>query len=252
MTTLREAFGGDATRVIEAIRAEYLGVRSTSTEVDRWETTNDKRRVEMKARLQLYRDNFRAEITALIEQLYTHKDVKEERLRFIDLVGFLNVPKRITDEVASLYDVPAKRLFEDEAMTTRFAAVEREVQLHSVMKEAHRLCFWLNEGLLWQVDRNQKRSLRIVTPDSFTAIPSRHDALDWVATIIDTPPAWVPSYVPDRRRLTHYELWDSEMVVRLDADGLIVGTPQAHGLGRMPGVLMHSRLPTSTLMNSTL
>lgn len=250
MTTLREAFGPDINRTIEAIRAEYLGVRMHGTEISNSLTSHHERRRVMEARLHLYRDRFREEVMSLIDTLYTHEEVKKERRRFVDLVGFLNVPKRLTDEVASLYDVPTKRLFLDDATTERFAKVEREVQLHSVMKEAHRLCFWMNEVYLWQVVVNGKRSLRIITPNAFDVIPNPKDRLDLVAALIDTKPAWVPSFIPDERRMAHYELWDSEIVVRLDADGLVVGTPKTHGLGSIPGVLMHSRLPVDSLLNS--
>lgn len=250
MTTLREAFGQDIGRTVEAIRAEFLGVRIHGSELSRIACSDHERRAQMEARLHLYRDRFKKEVERIIETLYTHAEVKEERLRFVDLVGFLNVPKRITDEVASLYDVPAKRRFADEATTEAFSKVEREVQLHSVMKEAHRLCFWLNEVLLWHVVRNGKRSLRIITPNDFAVIANPKDRLDLVAVLIDTKPAWVPSYIPDGRRMTHFELWDSEVVVRLDADGLPVGNAVAHGQGRIPGVLMHSRLPVESLLNS--
>lgn len=256
MTTIREAFGPDIARAVDAIRAQYLGVRirgggDVPREIQHTECDEGVRRKLMRARLKLYRDDYRAEVESIIRQLYTHDDVITERMRFIDLVGFCNVPKRITDEVASLYDVPAKRRFADPAIAKRFAAAEREVQLHSVMKEAARLTFWMNEVLLWQVKVNEKRSLRVVTPDAFTAIASPTDRLDHVATLIDTQPSWVPSYVVDGRRMTHYELWDSEVVIKLDADGLI-NKIEAHGLGRMPGVLLHSRLPTESLMNATL
>jgi hypothetical protein len=250
MTTLREAFGPDVHRFVDAIRIEYLGKRVIEgNKTADLLTSDQERRALMEARLHLYRDRFRKEIENIIDQLYTHNTVKEERRRFVDLVGFLNVPKRITDEVASLYDVPTKRSFRDDKLTTAFAKVEREVQLHSVMKEAHRLCFWLNEVLLWHVRREGKRSLRIITPNNFSVIPHPKDRLEVLAVLIDAAPAWVPNFVPDRRRLVHHELWDSELVVRLDADGMVVNI-ETHGLGRIPGVLMHSRLPVEALLNA--
>lgn len=254
MTTLREAFGGvgiqtgtsDAPNyeiIVEALRAEYLGAATGMP------NKHGARREKAAARLALYRDDFKREIELLIEKVYSHKDVRADRERMAQMVGFLNVPKRITDEVASLYDIPAKRRFADDQQAERFTAVERELDLHSVMKEAHRLCFWLNNVLLWHVDRGggTKRTLRIVTPDRFDVVPNPTDALDLVAVIIDCAPAWVPSLLTNTAALPHWEIWDSEVRIVVNGAGRIIEA-KPHGQGRIPGVLMSSRLPVDRLL----
>lgn len=274
MTTLREAFTAlgvqdDPTYglYVEAIRAEHLGVSISNGTASLAPTVHRERREKAAARLALYRDDFAAEVQAMIDRIYTHPDVKKDRSRVAEMIGFLNVPKRITDEVASLYDIPAKRRFADlpqpehvagqppperkpNPKAAAFQEVEREIDLHSVMKEAHRLTFWLNNVLLWHCQpEGGKRQLRIITPDRFAVIPNPRDVLDLVAVIVDVAPAWVPSgLVPDRSILPHYEIWDSEIKIVLDGNGRMLGKPEPHGQGRIPGVLMSSRLPVDRLL----
>lgn len=258
MTTLREAWlklglQPDYKLIVEAIRAEYLGrsapgVATTGAAIvsagrHRW------RREESAARLALYRDDVAAEIEKLIQRMYEHEDVRKDRKRVAEMIGFLNVPKRITDEVASLYATPAKRRFRDPARAEAFAAVEREVQLHSVMKEASRLTFWLNNVLLWSyAPSNGRRQLRIITPDAFDVIVNPGDKLEAVAYLIDCAPAWAPATMTNVVALPHYELWDSEVKLVLDGAGRLIGEPLEHKLGRVPGVLMSARLPVDRLL----
>lgn len=255
MTTLREAFGGlglqsDYAVIVEAIRAEYMsaavGIGATGP-VTASVNRHLARRQRAADRLRLYRDDAAGQIESIIKTVYTHATVREERQRLVSMAAFQNVPKRITDEVASLYALPAKRRFVDAARAQEFGAVERALDLHSVMKEAHRLCFLLNNVLLWHLDRGA-RSLRIVTPDRFDVIENPADALDMVAVLLDVAPAWVPS-TANRVLLPHYELWDSEVKIVIDGRGQIIGSPVEHGLGRIPGTLWSSRMPVDRLLD---
>lgn len=262
MTTLREAFAGlgvqnDYATIVESIQREYLGgpsiVGNGVAPVGPAVTTSSasrhrERRARAADRLALYRDDSAKQVQRLLEQVYEHETVRKARARLGNMIAFGNVPKRITDEVASLYALPARRRFLDDARAVEFGQVERALDLHSVMKEAHRLCFLLNNVLLWHLEVGGRRSLRIVTPDSFDVIANPRDALDLVGIIIDCAPAWTPT-LANRALLPHYEVWDSEIKISLDAFGRMVGQPVEHGLGRIPGVLMSSRLPTEQLLD---
>lgn len=259
MTTLREAFAGmglqpDYGLIVEAIRSEYLGQTSaapaaSSAQVAVAQGRHAERRRRAAARLALYRDDVAKQIDELIAKVYTKSEVREDRKRLAEMIGFSNVPKRITDEIASLYAVPAKRRFEDQGRALAFRQVERDLDLHSVMKEAHRLCFLLNNVLLWSLRTGDTTSLRIVTPDRFDVVVNPRNSLDLVAVLIDCAPAWTPATVQNVALLPHYELWDSEVKITLDLHGRIIGAPEAHGQGRIPGVLMSSRLPVDRLLD---
>ena len=275
MTTLRAAFGAlgiqsgtddapDYRTIVDCLRSEYLGATGSMSTHAIASSAHGQRRAKSAARLALYRDDFASEVQALIDRLYTHKDVKVDRERLTDMIGFLNVPKRITDEVASLYDIPAKRRFPDQPAplpvdgvaplaqpnprADEFHAVEREVDLHSVMKEAHRLTFWLNNVLLWSyAPPGARRQLRILTPDRFDVVSNPLDALDLVAVIVDVVPTWTPAMVVNVSLLPHYEVWDAEVKIVIDGTGRILSS-DPHGQGRIPGVLMSSRLPVDRLL----
>ena len=285
MTTLREAFVAAGLQddpsyslIVEAIRSQYLGINAgpsagvTSAPVPSGSTAvtptcHSERRAKAAARLALYRDDFAAEVESMIETIYSHPDVKADRRRVAKMIGFLNAPKRITDEVASLYNIPAKRRFPEMPKPTpaadateqppappnpqaeKFQAVEREIDLHSVMKEAHRLTFWLNETLLWNYEPpGGRKQLRIITPDRFDVVPHPLDALDLVAVVLDVTPAWYPtSLLSDRTLLPHWEIWDSEVKIVIDGAGRKISA-EPHGHRRIPGVLMHSRLPVDRLL----
>lgn len=255
MTTLREAFTGfglqvddDYDLIVEAVRTQYLSGPTSPSQVAAQVRCAD-RRAKTAERIALYRDDAADQIEKLLLTVYESDEVRKLRARLTKLIGFANVPKRITDEVASLYTVPAKRRFVDDARAEAFAAIESEVDLHSVMKEASRLTFLCNNVLLWSMVVGGKRSLRIVTPDKFDAIPNPRDALDLVAVLIDAAPAWVPPAMTNRALLPHYELWDAEVKITLNAMGQRVGPVVRHGLGRIPGVLMSSRLPVDRLLD---
>jgi hypothetical protein len=246
VTTLSQIPGlQQEAQMVEAVRAQYLGQLVGADGAP----CPSKRRAAMAARLALYRDDFKPAVEKLIETIWTHPTVQTDRKRFAELVGFLNVPKRVVDEVASLYDQPAKRTFANEAETVRFQAVEKALNLHQVMKEAHRLSFWLNNVLLWQTKRDGKLALRIITPDAFDVVVNPADPLEMVAVIIDCAPAWVPATVVDRSTLPYYEVWDSEVMFKLNADGHLIGDVTKHELGRIPGVLLSSRLPVDRLLD---
>lgn len=259
MTTLRQAFAGLGLQdhyglIVEAIRAEYLSgaapssVGGSAPAMVVRQGKHADRRKRAASRLALYRDDNAAAMAALLARVYTVNEVRQERERLVEMVGFQNVPKRITDEVASLYSLPAKRRFADDARAQAFASVERQVDLHSVMKEASRLCFLLNNVLLWSYRRDDKPSLRIITPDAFDVIPNPKDALDLVAVLVDCAPAWVPSTMTNWALLPHFELWDSEVKIRLNAHGQLIDA-EPHGMGRIPGVLFSSRMPTERLLD---
>jgi hypothetical protein len=250
VTTLAQIPGMKDPRVmVQTIRELFIAPNTPKIEDG---SIQSSRREVMAARLALYRDDFKTAVTQIIEKIWTDNTVKKDRKRLLDLVGFLNVPKRITDEVASLYDVPAKRTFNTERQTAAFQKVEKELQLNAVMKEAHRLSFWLNNVLLWlheDAEDDNKRSLRIVTPDAFDVIVHPRNPLKMVAVILDCAPAWVPMSIEDRRKLPHYEVWDSEVRFSLDADGYQIGEIEKHEKGRIPAVLLSARLPVDRLID---
>jgi hypothetical protein len=206
------------------------------------------RRKEIARRLRLYRDDYEQDARLLVRQVFNDSKVRKDREKLIDVSRMHNVTRRIIDEVASLYDKPALRLFDDVATQEAFRLVEERVELHDVYQEAHRLTYLCNEVLVWSFDGVDGNDLRVVTPDTFDAIPDPRDSLRPAGYLIDAAPVTMQTGA-ERRQLKHYEIWDDTMVIELDADGRMLGQPRLHGLGQIPGVLFHRRKPVDRILD---
>lgn len=207
------------------------------------------RRQAVALRLRLYRDDYEQDARNVIDWAFETQSIREQRYRLIPVATEHNVTRRIVDEVASLYDQPALRLFTDAATQARFRLDEDRVELHEIHQEAHRLTFLCNEVLVWSFAGPDGNDLRVVTPDCFDAIPDPRDKLRPAGYLLDCAPTTTLKPGSEaRRHLKHYELWDAEMVYDLDADGRYLAE-SAHGLGGIPGVLFHRRKPTDRILD---
>lgn len=250
MTALVDLFGTTHAGLVDYVRKTYgLAQGSQLGNPARL------RREEMARRLRLYRDDAEPDFRALIDLVFEDAKVKLDRQKLIPISSEQNVAARITDEVACLYDRPAiRRLKSDDV---QFHVEEKRLGLHELMQEAHRLTFLCNEVLIWSYQGvDQKQKLRIVTPDSFDAIPDPRDQLVEAGVLLDCCPLTVLTGAA-RAALPHYELWDDTYVYRLDSNGNMVDAtgrpvpePEAHGLGRIPGVLFHRRTPTEGILDA--
>ena len=214
------------------------------------------RRETMAVRLRLYRDKWQQDIERVIDTVYESAEYQRTLKRYIPITRHQNVSRRIVDEIASLYDRPALRTLADPKETERLRAEEKRLRLHEIMQEANRLVTLCNEILVWQfAGIDAETRLRIVTPDAFDAIPHPQDALVPAAFLIDMAPPSMPDS-ETRARLPYYELWDDTYRYLINqsghlvtADGQPATEPIRHGLGRIPGVLLHRREPTTCLLD---
>ena len=245
MTSLAKLYGFSPGQVAAMVAKNY-GLNVS------WQFNNPAklRREAIAQRLRLYRDDSKVDFERMIDCVFDTAKVRAQRKKMIDVASELNVTAAIVNEVASLYDQPALRFFKnDPAKTERFRKRSEEIALDEVMQEAHRLTFLCNEVLLWSVSIDGATPrLRIVTPDCFDVIPHPHDALTPVAFLVDAAPAYVAEGV-DKTRAKYYELWDDEVVYDLNGNGELIGEPRPHGLGRIPGVLFHRRMPVDRLLD---
>jgi hypothetical protein len=215
------------------------------------------RREAMACRLRLYRDRPQMDIGRVVDSIYESDEYRQTLKKYIPITKHQNVARRIVDEIASLYDQPALRILGSSQETDRLRAEEKRLKLHEIMQEGHRLLTLCNEVLLWQFSGvDDERRLRIVTPNAFDAIAHPKDDLVPAAFLVDMAPA---SLFDDevRARLPHYELWDDTYRYLINkqghwvtADGTPATKPIEHGLGRIPGVLLHRREPTTCLLDA--
>ncbi len=215
------------------------------------------RREAIARRLRFYRDQSAIDLGRLIDQVYETDDYKATLKRYVSVALEQNVSRRIVDEIASLYDRPALRIFKNKANNARFHDEEKRVRLHEIMQEAHRLTMLCNEVLIWQFKGvDNALSLRIVTPDMFDAIPHPQDALVPAGYLIDALPRM--AILPIQLDLYPiYEVWDDTYRYLInrrgwmcDYQGNAVVEPIKHGLERVPGVLFHRREPVTMMLDS--
>ncbi len=250
MTALIELYRTDHHALVAWICKEY-GIGGNAHE-----NPHRLRRETIARRLRLYRDDSVIDVIRDINRIYETDSYKETLRKYVPLCVSQNVTRRIVDEVASLYDRPALRQFKDEPATEKFRAEEKRLRLHEVAQGGHRLLTLCNELLEWQfTGADGKTKIRLVTPDTFDAIPHPADGLVEAGLLIDMLPRTV-LVGEQRNRLPHYEIWDDKFRylisangVMVDENGQMVSAPKEHGYNRIPGVLQHRREPVSTLLD---
>lgn len=251
MTALIELYNTDHLALVDWIVKEY-GLGPTSQQHN---NPHRLRRETIATRLRLYRDQISVPLGQLIDRIYKTQKMRETMRDYIDVSSGQNVSRRIVNEVASLYDRPALRLLKDAGENTRFHLEEKRLNLHFVHQEAHRLTNLCNETLIWQFEGGSGRKLRIVTPDVFDAVPDPRDPLTAAGFLLDFAPV---TLLPNSERLPHWEVWDDTYRYRISGDGRLcdefgqsVAAPEAHRLGRIPGVLLHRREPTTCILDAS-
>jgi hypothetical protein len=250
MAPLIELYGTDHAALVEWVKKAYgIGGHVVGN-------PHRIRRETIARRLRLYRDRAQIDVERAIEQIYETDDYKLVLKRYVPLALEQNVTRRIVNEVASLYDRPARRIVPDRADVFRIE--EKRLRLHFVHQEAHRLTNLCNEVLVWRFNGvGGDKSLRIVTPDAFDAIPHPADPLTSAGLLVDMPPTTLLTGA-DRAACPHYEIWDDTYRYLLNAhgnlcaaDGTLTDKPIEHGQKRVPGVLFHRREPTEAILDAS-
>jgi len=252
VTALVDLFNTDHQALISWATREYgLGVNVTQSG-----NSHRLRRETIATRLALYRDDLEVPLGQVIDKIYETPQMQRTLKEYIRVSVGQNVSRRIVNEIASLYDRAALRLVTDRE--EEFRAEEKRLHLHFIHQEAHRLVNLCNEVLIWQfVGVDNKNTLRIVTPNCFDAVPDPRDPLVPAGLILDFAPPRMMSH-EQAAGMPHWELWDDTYRYRISGDGRIVDAmgkisvePEAHGLGRIPGVLLHRRQPTTCILDAS-
>jgi len=254
MTSLIEQYKTDHAALVRWVCQTY-GVGLSG--IGLWMNPHRLRREEMATRLRLYRGKAIRDVEQVIELIYENAEYKATLKKYVPIALEQNVSQRIVNEVASLYDRPCLRIFPDVGVNTRFHEEEKRVGLHETFQEAQHLLMLLNELLWWQYSGVDGRSQhRLITPDEFDAIPHAQDRLVMGGVFMDVEPMTILKG-EQKSMLPHYEIWDdtyryliSGQGFMVNSQGQMVDRPEEHGLGRIPGILMHSKKPTDCLMDS--
>ncbi len=256
MTALKDLYSTDHASLVAWVCKTY-GIASDAT--NQHMNEHRLRRETIARRLRLYRDQSTPDVSVAIDQIYETDEYRETLKRYIFAAREQNVTRRIIDEIASLYDKPVIRILKDKTRSDELRLEEKRLHLHEIMQESHHLLTLCNDVLIWQfIGADAAKKLRVVTSDTFDAIPHPQDAFVPAGLMLDMCPRTVLQG-DLRDRLPHYELWDDTYRYLISKTGRLVnpdgtdllGAPISHGLGRIPGVLLHRREPTTTILDSS-
>ncbi len=200
-------------------------------------------------------------MSLVIQQIWTRPDyqqalerwigIKAARITIVRSAPPKTLSVRIVREVASLYDKPAVRVLATAGAQTKFKLDESRLHLHEITQDYHRLLWLCNDVLVWQFKGvDNKNKLRVVTPNLFGIVPHPGDCTVMAGVLIEVPRITMLD-AKTAIKLPRWELWDDTYRYLINAGGKLVdeqGNPaldgEKHGLGRIPGVLLHRREPS--------
>ena len=156
-----------------------------------------------------------------------------------DLVGqakWNNVLRRVSRELGTVYNKPAKRRVGEGA--EQYRELNKRTKMDAVMREADRKL--TIHGDLWiqyRVRREDKTPVvDVITPAMFWAVAHPQDQTHLFAIVLDQTPPRVTRATPC------YRVWTNDETFMLDAEcRVIVSTIEVNTLGRLPGVLASQR-----------
>jgi hypothetical protein len=254
---LREAFRfATDEELAKYVRESLLGTGQVAAPVNGQEsedlptTEARRRRKEVATRLAWWRDQGAELVKGLVEFIFDNPKVKAQRKRFAKMATAHNSTKRLTDEASNLYREPPRRIFRERQTAERaYLDTVEDVQLDELMQEAQPIAFLTSAILFWSVTSKAtgKTGLRIVTLDACDPIPHPADPLTMAGVVLDVAPQ-TSLRGSERTRLVHFEVWDEQYVLELDAAGQMIRGRYEHGLGRIPGFLAHARKPVEKLI----
>lgn len=229
--------------IVKHVRETYLA-KGESSAKEAVDNPHLKRRRHIEERLRWYRDEYLEDVYVLVDLIYDNAKNRKQRKKLAELAMSMNTSARVVDEISSIYERPAERIFTDsEATQKAWDELAADLDLDETLDQAARLLNLCNEILLWSPERKgMDRDVEVITPDAFDAIPDPRRTTAMAGLLLDAAPVTLSTGAM-RERLKHYELWDDEVVIALDANGRMIGPPLKHGLGRIPGILVHRRKP---------
>lgn len=214
----------------------------------------EKARQEKSARRQrFYQGQGDAEMFEMLQAVYKSAEVIELRRQFVEFAKYFNMSRRITNEVATVYNVPATRLVDGDENNEHYQEVQRVCRQHEVMQRVNRLGFLhraLAVGPRMRMAPSGKwePTIDVVTPAKFWAVRDPLDPTLLVALIFENDYALAS---PMKRGATWTVVgWHETMSI--DEDGLIVeASIRPHGYSRLPWVLLTLEPPDGCLLDST-
>ena len=252
MISLRETFSRNATGALDRLLdwpefATYLRERYLKN------AEENARREKSAQRQRFYQCRGDAEMFDMLQQVYKSDEVIELRRQFVEFAKYNNISRRITNEVATVYALPAKRTVAGDENNRRYQEVQRLCRQHEVMQRVNRMAFLhravaVGPRMRLMPNGQWQPVIDVVTPAKFYAVRDPLDPTLLVALIFETDFA-LPNSVY-RGPSWNVVGWSETMM--LTSDGTIVEeTVKPHGFTRIPWVLMTLEPPDGVLLDAT-
>lgn len=210
-------------------------------------SSTEERRIHVASqRLDLYQDRGRDQLERAIDNVFKNSETRRLRKQFADIAMYQNLTKRITNEISSVYSEKARRRVSDR--NGNYQLLIDSVGLDRHMRKANRFTNLLNECLVWFRVRRRDRVMvcHVITPNKFYAIAHPSDPTQLIAVMFGSKPFGGKSKPTDPA----WVVWSDTETFLMDSDGRYVENSWVeHGLGVMPGVLLHREVPDSSLLD---
>lgn len=212
------------------------------------ERENARRKLHREAH-DLYTGGGREQMTEILRDVFRDPEIRKLREKFADMAQFNNGPRRIVNELSTVYNEPADRRVDNGL--DNYRELQRLTHMDERMRVANR---WLNlhrEVLIgFRVREEQTRRVPVIDlvhPGAFSAIAHPVDCTRLLGVIIDQRPNGFRARPTD----PHYLVWTDTESFFLDESGTIIGdTIEPNPFDRMPWVLAHAEQPTVGLLEA--
>lgn len=176
-------------------------------------------------------------ILRFIETAFKDPFTRKLRTDLVKWAKWNNVIRRVSSELATVYNEPARRsVIEDNDTYQRFLS---RLAIDAIMREVdEKLVYHEDVWIQYRVRRATREPvLDVVSPSKFWAVHHPRDATHLVAVIIDQEGS-----SSDRDNAPRYRVWTADETFTLDrAKRFVSESVEEHGLGRIPGVLASTR-----------
>lgn len=221
--------------------------------------TEKQRIAVLEERLDLYHDRGRRLFEADVNEAFQDDKLRSEHKKFIKFAEFNNITRRIVDEVSTVYQDAAFREVDEDGREPQKRYLELlrhpSVAIDSVMREANRITNLCNESLVWGMARRNPMdvvasgtpALRVFNPTRFHVVASPIDAVHLIAIVLPIKRSAKNVDVME----PHFEVWSEDEMFQLNGQGQFIRESYVeHRLGRIPGVLVHKRMPQDRLLDA--
>lgn len=204
------------------------------------ENKAEKRRVALaKKRDDLYDGGGGQYIETLIEEAFKDPETRRLRKAMIPWAKYNNVLRRVSHELATVYNEPARRRLTGDDAAYR-DVIDLVMQDEAMRELDRKLVYHEDVWVQYRVRAGDRRPvLDVVSPAKFWAVADPKDPTLLIAIMLDQSPTDAPKTAP------HYRVWCADETFQLDGNGnFITSSWQENPLGRLPGVLASTRPPT--------